>query len=501
MSFKVGNIAKNTSYFTLALVGQKIISFVYFALLARYLGPEDLGKYYFAISFTTIFAIFVDLGISNVLTREIAKKENSLLANNYDSKNHKELAQNILSTVLSLKIPLAFLSFLVVFFLINIMKYSNLTKHLVYISSVSMILDSFTLSFFAILRGFHNLKFESIASFVFQLIVLGGGLTLMQKGAGLRSLISVLVLASLFNFLYSFLLVRKKFGIKIKPVFNYQAARSLFLLSIPFAVFAIFQRIYTYFDSVLLSLLAGDKYVGLYQVAFKIVFALQFLPMAFIASLYPAFAAYWSFNREQLAITFERAINYLIVISLPIMIGVVALSDKIVIIFKQDFNQSILLLRISMLSLLFIFLNFPIGALLNACDKQHINTRNMGITLVFSIILNLILIPFYQNNFNNGAIGASITVVLSNFLMFVFGMYWVPKIIKYNALKILKVFIKSCLSAFIIGILTFYLKEFLNILIVILISGAFYFFLLFIFQVFNKEDVVSIIKSFSLKKS
>ena len=64
---KIQSIAKNTSYFTLALIIQKVISFAYFAVLARNLAPAELGQYYLAISFTTIFAIFVDLGLANIL--------------------------------------------------------------------------------------------------------------------------------------------------------------------------------------------------------------------------------------------------------------------------------------------------------------------------------------------------------------------------------------------------------------------------------------------------
>src|SRR3989338_3907847 len=76
MTEKIANIAKNTSYFTLALVLQKIISFTYFTLIARALGPEDLGKYYFAISFASVFSILIDIGLTNVLTREIAREKN-----------------------------------------------------------------------------------------------------------------------------------------------------------------------------------------------------------------------------------------------------------------------------------------------------------------------------------------------------------------------------------------------------------------------------------------
>ena len=105
MSPKIANIAKNTSYFTLALILQKVISFTYFIIIARALGPEDLGKYYFAISFTTIFAIFIDLGLANVLTREVAKTE--------------EKAAQFLNAVLAIKIPLAVISFGALIIMVN----------------------------------------------------------------------------------------------------------------------------------------------------------------------------------------------------------------------------------------------------------------------------------------------------------------------------------------------------------------------------------------------
>ena len=86
---KILNIAKNTSYFTLALIVQKIISFSYFTIIARNLLPDDLGKYYFAISFTTIFAIFIDLGLSNVLMREVPKIKEKIKEGKWIDSSYK----------------------------------------------------------------------------------------------------------------------------------------------------------------------------------------------------------------------------------------------------------------------------------------------------------------------------------------------------------------------------------------------------------------------------
>jgi len=248
-----------------------------------------------------------------------------------------------------------------------------------------------------------------------------------------------------------------------------------------------------YLDSIFLSLLAGDKYVGLYQVAFKMIFALQFLPLAFIATLYPAMSNYWLNNRQQLTITFERAINYLTIISLPISFGIIALADKIVLLFKSGFNEAILPLQISMASLTFIFLIFPVGSLLNACDKQKQNTIIMGVTLLVSIIMNLALIPHFQ------AVGASITLVFTSLFMFILSIIVAKKIINFKLSIILKIFFKSLFASLVMFFAVIYFKNSINIFILSAIGGSIYFIILFIIGGFKREDVLSIFQSFFKK--
>ena len=74
------SITRNTAFMTMASVGQKIISLVYFTLIARHIGAEDTGKYFFALAFTTVFVVFVDLGLTNVLVREAAKAREKIQA-------------------------------------------------------------------------------------------------------------------------------------------------------------------------------------------------------------------------------------------------------------------------------------------------------------------------------------------------------------------------------------------------------------------------------------
>jgi len=487
---KIASVAKNTSFFTIALIVQKIISFSYFTILARYLAPEDLGKYYLAISFTTIFAIIIDLGLANVLTREVAR----ILNSGQTDKGEDDFDKiKFLRIVLFIKIPLAIFSIATIIILANILSYSILVKQLIYVSIVAMFLDSFTLTFWAYIRGHHVLKYESLGVVLFQIIVFSFGLLSLKMEKGLLFLMSAMVLASFVNFIFSASLVKFKFKTKISPLYESKLLKYIVGMSIPFALFAILQRLYMYLDSVLLASLAGDKYVGLYQIAFKIIFALQFLPMAFMASLYPAFALYYKENKEQLTISFERAINYLLIVSIPVSLGIFAIADKIILIFKPEYTEAVWPLRIVILSLVFIFINFPIGAILNACDRQKINTRNMAIVLLFSVALNLFLIPKYQT------IGASITVLVSNILMFILGVMIVPAIVKIRFSKIFLIMAKALASGVLMFIVVMFLKDKINIFVNIIISAIIYIGAIFTLGAFNRRDITSILMSFKGK--
>jgi len=321
--------------------------------------------------------------------------------------------------------------------------------------------------------------------------LLGGYLALIYK-LDITYIMAALALASLCNFLFSWWVLVKKIKIKINFSFKPEVIREILKISWPFAGFAIFQRLYTYLDTVLLTFLAGSAATGIYQVAFKIIFALQFLPMAFTASLYPALSYYWLHNKSQLHITFERAVNYLVIISLPIIGGAIALADRIVLIFKSGFGGATLPLQISILALFFIFINFPIGSLLNACDRQRNNTLNMVIVTVVSVVLNLILIPKFQ------AVGASLTVLFTSILMTVLGAWQVREIIAYRPKRNLIMISKAFGAAVLMAIIVFYGKQYMSLLIATGLGAVVYFAVLFVLGGWTRDDLLSIRKSFKI---
>src|SRR3989344_1755565 len=106
--------------------------------------------------------------------------------------------------------------------------------------------------------------------------------------------------------------------------------------------------------------------------------------------------------------------QFLKILSVPLALGVVALADKIILaLYTSEYEPSIITLQIFILAVIPIFLSYPVGSILNSCDKQSINTANMGIIMILNIILNIILIPIYQH------LGAAIAALISLSILFI----------------------------------------------------------------------------------
>ena len=67
------SVLSNTAYLVLAFIGQKFLSFVYFTLIARLFGVQTTGEYIFALSYTSLIAVFIDIGFSPYIIRETSR--------------------------------------------------------------------------------------------------------------------------------------------------------------------------------------------------------------------------------------------------------------------------------------------------------------------------------------------------------------------------------------------------------------------------------------------
>ncbi len=473
MSNEPAVLARNTTHFTIALIAQKVISFLYFTFLARIFLPEDIGKYVFALSFTTIFSVLIDVGLGYVLTTEVAKD--------------KTKAQSYWQNVIGFKMMALVVAVGLVFLVINLLDYPLLTRQLVYIASAVMVIDSLVLSAYSLIRAFRNLWWESLGTVLFQIAVAFSGLGIAQMTRDLRWFMLALIIGGLVNLIYSWHKLKVKYGIKLWPRFDSKIIKLLLILAWPFGLALVLTRIYGYLDTVLLSLLAGDREVGFYSVAYKITFAFQFIPSAFAASLLAGFSAFFVSSRELLNKTFERSVYYLNMIAIPLAAGIVVLAPKIIPAVYPGYQAAILPLQILMISLIFLFLTFPIGSLLSAAGRQRRNTANLTVTVVVSIILNIILIPRWQ------AVGAATASLVSTVVYLFLGSIVVPQLLTVSLKNILHKTIKVLAAVLLMTVALIYLIDYLNVIILIILGMVIYAGCLFIFRGISKQEIIDFI--------
>ena len=157
---QVKSIFMNTSWLSVSQVITSICAFLWTIIIARYLGVSDYGIVSFAISFTSLVGIVMDLGMSTYITREIAKNRNSV--NKYFN--------NIFIFKLILAIILFFISFLILYLL----GYPQCSILITLLFTIELIFMSMTVFLNGVFQAFEEVKYQAIGSILNSSLLLIG---------------------------------------------------------------------------------------------------------------------------------------------------------------------------------------------------------------------------------------------------------------------------------------------------------------------------------------
>lgn len=467
-------MARNTLYLTLASIAQKVIAFVYFTLVANTIGKEATGAYFLALSITIIFSAVSDWGLTPVLIREVAKKP--------------EEALRWVRSVLGLKIPFMFLGAVGSLFTAWLLNVDAEVFRLVLIAVFVLAADALSLTWFGVLRGMQNLRYESLGIFVGQLLTSVFGAIALMLAPTLEILVTALLVGSVWNACYSATRVAKHLGGRaLVPTLETGRAKQLLRWSLAFAISAVFVKVYSYIDILLLGELMGKGAVGIYSIAYKITYAFQFLPLAFMGALYPAMSALVGKDTSRLRHLYDDAVWYLALLSTPIVFGLASIADQLVPAFySPEFSEAILPLQLLVFVLLLAFFDFPTGSLLSAANRQGTKTVIMGFTMAINIVANLLLIPAM------GVPGASVASLISFAFLFLAGMTVVPQIIPYTILDLGRRVAPILFSGLVMAAVVWVLSGLLHFVLLIAVGAVVYVSMLFLTKAVSQKHLVEV---------
>lgn len=465
------NITKNSFFSLGSSVVQKLFTLVYFVLVARVFGPEDQGKYSAAIAFATLFSVFIDLGLSSALTRETAREP--------------EKARDYLGQMFLLRVVLGVLVYGGIVLLPFMLGYSQELQRMIAIAGIAAVIDTLTTSCWFLIRGFRNLLYESIGSTVAVVIMMVVGGTALVLHMPVVALVYAVLAGSIANVLIALwtIFFRARIHLSMKP--NWRMIRYLGIIALPFAGSAIFSRIYTFADVAILTRLAGEHAVGLYSAGNKLMLALNILPAALSASLYPALSSYVVSHEQRIEPTMAKAVTFLSLIALPLSVGIGMTAPSIVSLFYGSaYQPTIQVLQVLSIGLFFAFLSFPFGSLIAAQNRQRVNTLIFGIAACVSIVANVVLIPFFSEL--GSAIAATLTMIVV-----CLGSMWASRSVMRPLVGLLVPKVaRMALSAFGMGVVLFFFERggmFLGVLL--FIGICVYAGLCLVTRVLSKQDI------------
>jgi O-antigen/teichoic acid export membrane protein len=194
--------------------------------------------------------------------------------------------------------------------------------------------------------------------------------------------------------------------------------RLLVMYAWPFGLAGIAVKVYSYVDTLFIERLYGTIAVAMYAAAYKLTYALQFLPLTFTAALYPALAAAFAEKRaEDLRTTLGASLRAMAALGALLSAGLSALAGPIMmIVYGTKYQDAIPVFRVLPWVLLPIFLDFPIGSFLNATHRAVRKTTAMLMVMVVNVALNAVLVPLF------GPRGAAFAALGSFWILVLIGL-------------------------------------------------------------------------------
>ena len=198
--------------------------------------------------------------------------------------------------------------------------------------------------------------------------------------------------------------------------------------SSPYWATALFGYFYFWIDTIMLTLMSTHKVVGWYGATTQLFQTILFLPALISTAWLPRLVAAHEQGHRQLLTAARKPLEFILVISVPVGFGTALVSHVLVhAVYGAAFAKAVPVMIALATCIPFIYLNIVLVQVLIAAKRQGIWTVVMAGGAVVNPLFNLVLIPWTAHRYGDGAIGAAVSLVLTELLMTVAGFILVGR--------------------------------------------------------------------------
>ncbi|WP_368400280.1 flippase [Streptococcus anginosus] len=459
------NYAYNFSYQLLIII-LPILTTPY---VTRIFSSEDLGTYGYFNSIVTYFILLATLGVANYGTKEV-------------SANRKNI-QPTFWGIYSLQVVAAFIS--IILYLLLCWSVPSMQNPVAYILGLSLLSKGLDISW--LFQGLEDFRKITIRNITVKLLGILSIFLFVKTPNDLYLYVFLLTGFELLGQLSMWLPAKEFIG---KPHFDVVHAKEhlkpVILLFLP----QIAISLYVTLDRTMLGALSSTKDVGIYDQALKIINILLTIVTSLGSVMLPRVSSLLS-SGDYKAVNKMHEMSFLIynLIIFPIIAGMLIVNKDFVNFFLgKDFQEARVAIDIMIARMFFIGWTNIMGIqILIPHNKNREFMLSTTIPAFVSVGLNLLLIP------SLGFIGASITSVLTEALVWVIQYYYTRSYLKEVPIlsSMLKIILSSSLMYIILLLLQPLLKfsSVVNVGIYGILGAVFYISFILVFRVVNIKEL------------
>jgi len=366
--------------------------------MPRALGAAGYGRLQFVLSLISIFALFIELGATTLITREVARD--------------RSRAPAYLIHALLLQAVTALAAYACLIGAVLLLRRPPEVVQLAWVLGVGMILFAATAFLNSFLRGLEQVHYQAWgsvlekvleAAIILALLSAGGGLIPIALGDGWRGVIHLAWTAY-----WVWRLVHPRWSAP-RAEFLKEMVRE----SLPFFLFALFAQIYDKVDVAMLAVMASDTAVGWYSAAYRLFEALFFIPHIFSTVAFPVLSRLWKNNPESYQEAVRRSFRLLCAAAAGVCVPAAVLAGPLVefLYSESEFSGTAPTLRILAAGLACMYVNTLFVMVLQSADRQAAWAKAGAVAALLNPALNYCLIPGF------GHLGAAGATVVTEFFL------------------------------------------------------------------------------------
>lgn len=400
------SIKWNTLIYSIKILTSTLFPLITFPYISRVLLPEEVGRYNFSSAVVSYFSVFAALGITTYAIKEGAKVR--------DNKNEiAVLSQELYSINIASTLATLFV------FVLSIVVIPKFRDYVVLLLILSSGIPLTTIGTEWIFNVFEDYDYITLRSVIFQILSLILMFVFVKSPDDVEVYALITVVSSAGNNIFNYRRANRYF--KHKFVITKRMKNHIIPIVILFAS-ALASQIYVNLDTTLIGFLSSDYSVGIYSAAAKIYNVLRNVLMAAITVLTPRMAQ--CFLRDEGNIAYMKLLNNsavdYIALVIPAGFGVLCIAkDAIYVISGEEYLQATSSLMILSIALIFSLLgSFIANEVLIISNQENKILCATIIGAMLNFCGNLVAIP------RAGIIGAAITTVISEMVVFFLQLYY-----------------------------------------------------------------------------